>query len=95
MDIDSENFIVHIVIREQKEIVIDLVRNAQIKAQSRAQFRALIFNKAPTEVLAEYSNYNNIFLVENATKLSKYTKINNYAIKLKKEDNHLLDLSTA
>ena len=35
-------------------------------------------------VPAEYSDYINIFVVENATKLLKYTKINNYAIKLEK-----------
>ena len=34
--------------------------------------------------MAEYSNYNNIFLVENAIKLSENTEMNRYAIKLEK-----------
>lgn len=33
---------------------------------------------------AEYSNYNNIFSVENAIEFLKYTRINNYAIRLEK-----------
>ena len=35
--------------------------------------------------MAEYSNYNNVFLAEYIAKLLKYIKINNYAIKLKKD----------
>ena len=46
------------------------------------QVGALIFNKAPTEVPAEYSDYSNVFLAENAAKLSENTGINEHAIKL-------------
>lgn len=46
--------------------------------------KALLFNKTVMVVLAVYSNYNNVFLVENAIKLLKYTKINDYITKLKK-----------
>ena len=35
-------------------------------------------------MLAEYFNYNNIFLVENIATLPEYTRINNHIIKLKK-----------
>ena len=35
-------------------------------------------------ILAEYSNYNNVFLVEKIAELLEYTKINDHAIKLKK-----------
>ena len=45
---------------------------------------ALIFNKAPIEVPAEYSHYSNIFLVKNIIEFLKYTRMNNHAIKLKK-----------
>ena len=34
--------------------------------------------------MAEYFDYSNIFLAEYIIKFLKYTKINNYAIKLKK-----------
>ena len=35
--------------------------------------------------MIKYSNYSYIYLVENIIKLLKYTKINNYAIKLKED----------
>ena len=43
-----------------------------------------MIDKVPIIISAEYSNYNNIFLAENVAKLPKYTKINDYAIKLEK-----------
>ena len=61
-------------------MTIDLIKKVQIKAQ----VRILIFNKAPLVILAKYSNYNNIFLVEKIVELSKYTN-NNHIIKLKKD----------
>ena len=92
MDLDSKTFIVHIAIRKQKEMVIDPVRKAQIEVQSGAQNKAqigvLIFDKAPTEVLAEYSNYNNVFLAENIVELLENTGINKHAITLE-EDKQL------
>ena len=53
--------------------------------EKRAQIRALLFNKAPTEVSVEYSDYNDVFSVENISKLPKNTKINKHAIKLEKD----------
>ena len=70
---------------------MDPNRKAQIKAQSRAKIQdnvqvgALLFDKAPIEVPAEYSDYNNVFLVENAAELSKNTRINKHAIKLEED----------
>ena len=52
--------------------------------KKQAQIRALLFNKALTEILAEYSDYSNVFLVENTTELLKNTGINKFAIKLEK-----------
>ena len=52
------------------------------KAQIAVQFGALIFNEASIIVLAEYSDYNNVFSAENTMELSKYTKINDNAIEL-------------
>ena len=65
---------VYVAIRKQKEISVHSKKQAQVKA--------LLFDKASTEVLAEYSNYSNIFLMENAAKLPENTKINEHAIKL-------------
>ena len=76
----------HVAIRKRKEMVVDLGKRAQIKAQieaqSRAQVGALFFDEAPTEVWEEYSDYSNVFLAENAAELSENTGMNEHAIKL-------------
>ena len=51
-------------------------------SEKQAQVKALLFNKALTEVLAEYFNYSNIFSVENAAELPENIGINELAIKL-------------
>ena len=50
------------------------------------KIEALLFNKVLTDILVKYSNYNNIFLVKNVIKFSKYIKIINYIIKLEKNN---------
>ena len=57
--------------------------------EKQAQVRVLLFDKALTEVLAEYSDYSNVFLIENAIKLPENIRINKYVIKLE-EDKQLL-----
>ena len=81
LDANSETFIVHVAIRKQKEMPVYFKRQAQIKAQ----VRALIFNKTLTEVLADYSNYSNVFLAEYAAELSENIRINEYTIKLQED----------
>ena len=88
LDADSKLYVVHVAIREQEQMAMNPDSKAQIKAQSRAQIQdkaqvgALLFNKAPIEVLAEYLDYSNVFLAENAAELSENTRMNEYAIKL-------------
>ena len=74
LDVDSETFVVHMVIKEQKEMPVYFEKQAQVGA--------LLFDEAPTEIPAEYSNYNNVFSVENAAELLENTGINEHAIKL-------------
>ena len=50
----------------------------------KAQVRALIFNKIPTIVLAEYFNYSNVFSAKYMAKLPENTRINEHAIELEK-----------
>ena len=69
-------FIVYVAIREQEKM--------SVHSKKQAQVGALLFDKAFTKVLAEYSNHSNIFSAENITKLLENTKINEQAIKLKK-----------
>ena len=59
-------------------------RQTQIKVQSRSPIGALLFDKALTEVPAQYFDYNNDFLAENAAKLPENTGLNEYVIKLEK-----------
>ena len=74
----------HMAIQKQGEMLMHSKRQAQVKA--------LLFNKAFTEVLTKYSNYNNVFLVENTAELSENTGINEYAIKLEKGKQLLFGL---
>ena len=61
----------------------------QIEAQSGVQIRVLLFDKAPSKILAKYSNYSNVFLVKNAVELLENTEIRKHAIELK-EDKQIL-----
>ena len=67
-------------------MVMDLAKKAQIEVQSGAkngsQVGALIFNKALTKVLIEYSDYSNVFSAENAAELLENIGMNKHAIKL-------------
>ena len=89
LDADRKTFMVYMAIWQQKVMAMDPIKKAQIKVQNGAQVRDLIFNKAPTEIPAEYSNYSNIFLVKNVAELLKYTKINDYAIELEEDKQSL------
>ena len=71
----------HIAIWEQKGMSMHFKSQAQIKAP----VGALLFNKAPTEVPTEYSNYNIVFSVKYAAELSENTGINEHAINLEKD----------
>ena len=53
-----------------------------VHSKKQAQVGALLFNKAFTEILAEYSDYSNVFLAENIIELLENTGINKHTIKL-------------
>ena len=65
-------------------MIIDLSRKVLIEVQVKLEIKDLLFDEIPTIVLVEYSNYHNAFLIENAEKLSKHTKMNNHVIKVEK-----------
>lgn len=87
LDADNKTFVIHMAIKNQKEILVYLKKLAKIEAK----IRALLFDKALIKVLAKYLNYNNIFLAKNITKLSEHLKINNYIIELKKDKQLFFD----
>ena len=74
LDVNSKTFVMYVAIQEREEM--------PVHSKKQAQVGALLFHKAPTEVSAEYSDYSNVFSVENATKLPENTGINEHAIKL-------------
>ena len=74
LDVNSKMFVVHMAIRGQEEMPVHSKRQAQVGA--------LLFDKAPTKVLAEYSDYSDVFSVENAAELPENTGINEHAIEL-------------
>ena len=53
-------------------------------SKKQAQVGALLFDKAPTKVSAEYSDYSNVFSAENAVEFPENTGINKHTIKLEK-----------
>ena len=57
-----------------------------IYSEKQAQVKVLLFDKVSTEVLVEYSDYNNVFSAKNAAELPENTGINEYVIKLKKDE---------
>ena len=77
LDVDSETFVVHVAIREQEEM--------PVHSEKQAQVGALLFDKAPTKVPAEYSDYSDVFSAENAAELLENTGMNEHAIELEKD----------
>ena len=66
----------------ERQAEIEATAHINIQVQSRAKVEVLIFDKAPTEIPAEYSDYNNVFSAENVVKLPENTGMNKHAIEL-------------
>ena len=56
-----------------------------VHSKNQAQIRILLFDKALSEILAEYSDYSNVFLAENIAEFPENTKMSKYAIKLEED----------
>ena len=74
LDVDNKTFVVHVAIRKQEEM--------PMHSKKQAQVGALLFNKAPTKVPTEYSDYSDVFSAENTVELPENIRINEHAIKL-------------
>ena len=74
-------FIVHVAIRDKKDM--------PLHSKKKAQIEALLFDKVLIEVPAEYSNYSNIFLAKYVAKFPENIGINEHVIKLEKEKQPL------
>ena len=76
LDANSETFVMHVAFWEQEGMPVHFEKQAQVGA--------LLFNKAPTEVPAKYSDYSNVFSAEHVAELPENTGINKHAIKMEK-----------
>ena len=74
LDANSETFVMHVAFREREGMPVHSKRQAQVGA--------LLFNEAPTEVPAEYSDYSDVFSAEHAAELPENTGMNEHAIEL-------------
>ena len=72
-------FVMYVAIQEQKKMLVHSKRQAQIEAQ----VGDLLLNEALIEVLAEYSNYSNVFSMEYVVEFSENIRINKHVIELK------------
>ena len=77
LDVNSETFVMHVAIWEQEKM--------PVYSEKQAQVGALLFDKAPTEVPAKYSDYSDVFSAENTAELSENTGINEHAIELEED----------
>ena len=91
LDVDSKTFVAHVAIQEREKMAINLDKKTQIKAPSRAQIQnklwigVLLFDEAPIEILAEYSDYIDVVMTENVVELPENTGINEHIIKLEED----------
>ena len=76
LDADSKTFVVYMAIWKREKMLVHSGKKAQIGA--------LLFDKAFTEISAEYSNHSNVFLAQNGAELPENTVVNEHAIKLEK-----------
>ena len=77
LDVNSKTFVMHVANREWEEM--------SAHSEKQAQVGALLFNEAPIEVPAEYSDYSNVFSAKNAAELLENIGINEHAIELKED----------
>lgn len=73
-------------------MLVHLEKKVQIESQSGTQVGVLLFDEAPTDILAKYSDYSNIFSAENVVKLLEQSRMNDYAIQLKKSKQPIFNL---
>ena len=74
LDENSETFVVHVASLSSTPL--------DVHPSQRPQISSLIAEKALTKVPDEYANFADVFSLDLAAKLLKYTGINDYAIKL-------------
>ena len=82
LDLESETFVVYVASLSSDASPSSSPLKLNVYPSRRPQLSNLIAKKALTKVLAEYSDFANLFSLELASKLRKHTGINNHAIEL-------------
>ena len=77
LDRDRETLVVHVAIREQREMLLH--------SKKQASIGALIFDEASIIISTKYSNYSIVFSADYTVELLEHTKINDNAIKLEED----------
>ena len=82
LDPKSEIFIVYITSLSSDVLPNISPLGLDVHPSQRPQISGVIVKKATTKISAKYSDFVDKFSLDLASKLSKYTKINDYAIEL-------------
>ena len=77
---EYETYIVHV--RSVNFAALPSSSLLNVYLSRKLQIASLLAKKAPTKIPAEYSDFADVFSADLASKLSKQTRINKYAIKL-------------
>ena len=83
LDENSETFVVHVAALEVPTAMsIHPPRTSQVQGSNEPILAALQWDKAPTKIPAEYSDYADVFSTDLAMELPKITGMNEHAIEL-------------
>ena len=82
LDLKHKTYLVHV--KSVSSIVSpsSFPLELDVHPSRRPQISGLIAKEAPTKIPAEYLDFMDVFFLDLTSKLSKYTRINNHAIKL-------------
>ena len=82
LDLEHETYVVHV--RSVSSNALPSSSLLDVHPSRRPQISGLIVEKASTKVLAKYSDFVDVISPDLASKLSEYTRINDYTIELVK-----------
>ena len=81
LNLEHETFVIHVVSFLAISLSFNLL-DANIHSSFRSQISSLITKEAPIKVFTKYSNFADVFTLDLAFELPKYTRINDHNIEL-------------
>lgn len=90
--IDKKEYVASVLDKKAEIFVIHkaALLPTNIYPSKKTQIKILIAKEISTQVLAEYLDYSDLFLLDLAIELSKHIRINNPTINCLKKKNHLI-----